>query len=42
MMHGGKLEVKSEVGQGTTFKIFLPFTSQLEYEKHAKKAHNMN
>jgi PAS domain S-box-containing protein len=29
-MHGGKVDVKSELGKGTTFKIMLPLTEKCE------------
>jgi signal transduction histidine kinase len=31
-MHSGKIEVQSEVGQGTTFTVSLPLTTEVSIE----------
>lgn len=37
MMHGGRVDVQSEVGKGTTFTVFLPVTARPELEISADK-----
>jgi PAS domain S-box-containing protein len=42
VLHGGKVDVESEVGLGTTFRIFLPLANRAELEKADVKASNIN
>ncbi|MBW8002926.1 MAG: PAS domain-containing sensor histidine kinase [Planctomycetes bacterium] len=37
-MHGGTIEAKSKINKGTTFTVFLPFTSQYVEEELSEKA----
>ena len=41
-LHGGKVEVESQLGHGTTFQILLPLTGRLEFENTGIKVSNMN
>jgi signal transduction histidine kinase len=42
VLHGGKVEVESELGLGTTFKIFLPLADRIEFENSDVKVSNVN
>ncbi|MBN2183181.1 MAG: response regulator [Sedimentisphaerales bacterium] len=37
VIHGGRVEVESELGQGTTFKVFLPLFDRNEFETSGAK-----
>jgi len=41
MMHGGRIEVESEVNQGTTFTVFLPLNPKIRVADSSAKKENL-
>lgn len=42
VLHGGKVDVESELSCGTTFRIILPLADRIEFENSDVKACNIN